>query len=182
MPGFGAVVPVVNTEDLKVSLYGYSRVERGFSFPDNGGTVAQATEAVTRLSALSNMGTISWEFRGVRRWVEDSQVFVRDEAYGESETATLVWQDAGNVANPEVTIRIPAPGAEIFVSGVLVNPDQALVAPAITAMNVFLNAGGAGYAFKGGYKNTAKKGEKRGVPNLVDPTAGDAAGPSTPTP
>jgi hypothetical protein len=180
MPGFGTATPVEVTEDVTLSFYGYSRRERGFSFPDNGGTLVQATAVVQALSLLTNMGLLWWNFRGIRRYVEEGQVGVRDEAYGESETATLIWQDPGNAANPEVSIRIPAPGAEIFKSGVLVDEAQALVAPAITAMNVWLNASGAGYGFKGGYKNTARRNEKRAMPNIVDPTAGDAAGPGTP--
>lgn len=178
MPNFPPAAPVTSVaDDVQVSLYGTLKVERSFSFPDKGGSQAEAEAAVQALCNLSNMGCKSWTFKGTQRYVEDSAVVVRDELYDESQTATLVFQNSSDLTQPSISLRIPAPGAEIFTGGIYVDPDNSLVSTAITATNTFLNSVSGAWVFVSGVKNTATAREKRSSPNIIDPTSGDAEGP-----
>lgn len=177
MPGFSS--PTVSFNDIFVELYGYMKRTRGVSIPDNGATLTEVTTMVTAICNASNMGCLSWNFKGVKRYISYGQVAVYDEAHDENMTLRMLFQDLTDPTKPEVTIQVPAPNHNLFSSGVIFDPASTLGAPMVAAIIVCLNAPTgaelASYSFVGGYLNTASGNEKRALPSITDPASSPPA-------
>lgn len=177
MPGFAS--PNVKFSDISLQLYGYQKRVRYVSVPDNGGTEAEVTAMVAAISNASNMGALAWNFKGTKNYISYGQVLVYDEAHDENMTLRMIFQDLTDPTKPEVTIQVPAPNHNLFVSGVIFDPTSTLGAPMVAAILVCLNgptgAANASYSLVAGALNTASAKEKRAIPNISDPAASPPA-------
>lgn len=177
MPGFTGATVTFN--DFSMQFYGYQKRKRSTSVPDNGLTLGEATALATAIGNASNMGVLSWNFAGVKRYISFGQVVVYDEAHDENMTLRMLFQDLTDPSKPEVSVQVPAPNHNLFVSGVIFNPASTLGAPMVAAILVALNAPTAlplaSYSFVGGYLNTARGAELRALPSISDPAGSPPA-------
>jgi hypothetical protein len=200
MPDFAGATPVESLEDIVMSFVwddGSKRTRR-ITNPPTTVTLLEAEECVERLSALSNAGLYKYKSNGTVREIALGSVTIYDESHSITTDLILFYQKQDTLDTRE--IRIPAPNAAFFSSGVVLkdpiatgsggDAQENAINDALVALDAVINKGlvaGQLWSYQGGYLSTATPQERRKVPNaslVLEPPAGSPTEPpgEDPTP
>lgn len=188
MPDFNGVTPI-ETADSPFATWIWvdgTKKTRRVTQIDATVVIAEIEEMFERMSAISNMGLLKYKGAGVVREIAVNSVTIFDEAHSASDDLILQYQKQDTLETRE--IRIPAPNAAFFSSGVVLkdpiatgaggDAQENVINDLLVAIDAVINktyVSGALWGYNGGYLSSATPEERRKVPNaalVFEPLAG----------